>query len=216
VSGRRPTERDRRRRTLGQNLLVDPTLIDRLVQSVQVEQGELVVDLGAGCGSLTTALADAGAEVWAVERDNDWLRQLRRNAEASLDPTRIRVIPTDLRSLRLPRSPFRVVSNPPFGLTTTILAMLLDDPARGPLRADLVLQREVAEKFSRQPAATLRAAAWSPWWQFELGLALDRNSFRPRPGVDASVLTITRRDPPILPTRLAPGFREALRPTWSA
>ena len=215
MSGRRRTDRDRRRRTLGQNFLADADVVERLVGALDVRPGQLVVDLGAGDGALTHELVAAGAEVWAVERDPVWAQRLRSGLRRRGTEDRVRVIEADLRRLRLPRTPFRVVANPPFGLTTEVLAMLLDDPARGPERADLVVQYEVAWKFARQPPSTLRGAAWAPWWEFSLGAKVDRHSFRPVPRVDAAVLTIVRRDPPVLPVWLGPQLRHLLRPAWS-
>jgi 23S rRNA (adenine-N6)-dimethyltransferase len=95
------------------------------------------------------------------------------------------------------------------------LAMLLDRPELGPDRVDLVVQREVASKHSRRPPSSLRTAAWSPWWEFRSGPTISRTSFRPRPNVDAAVLTVVRRDDPVLPAWLAPQLRELLRPAWS-
>ena len=214
MSGRLPTERDTRRRELGQNFLVDERVIDRFVRSLDLRASELVVDLGAGTGALTLPLLDAGAEVWAVERDPVWSKRLRQSLVSGVHASS-RVIETDLRRLRLPRTPFRVVANPPFGLTTEILTRLLDAPDEGPDRIDLIVQREVAVKHSRLPPASLRTAAWSPWWEFHLGQVIDRRAFRPRPRVDAAVLTIVRRQSPVLPTWLAPQLRELLRPAWT-
>jgi 23S rRNA (adenine-N6)-dimethyltransferase len=215
VSGRRPTERDTRRRELGQNFLVDQHVIDRFVRSLDLSAGELVVELGAGTGALTRPLLDAGVEVWAVERDPVWSKQLRRSMASWGLHGSARVVEADLRRLRLPQTPFRVVANPPFGLTTEILATLLDAPDHAPHRIDLIVQREVAVKHSRVPPASLRTAAWAPWWEFYLGPTIDRGAFRPRPRVDAAVLTIVRRDRAVLPTWLAPQLRELLRPAWT-
>ncbi len=151
--------------------------------------------------------------MWAVEVDPHWVERLRAGVGAGRG--NVRVVASDLRNLRMPREPYRVVANPPFGLTTDTLAKLLDRPDRGPCRADLVLQKEVAVKLARQPPAHLRAAAWSPWWEFRLGATIGRAAFRPRPRVDAAVLTIVRRETPVLPTWLAPRLRELLRPAWS-
>ena len=215
MSGRRPTGRDTRRRELGQNFLVDRHVIDRFIRSLDLRDGELVVDLGAGTGALTVPLLHAGVAVWAVERDPVWSARLRQIATRRSTPERCRVIEADLRRLRFPRPPFRVVANPPFGLTTEILARLLDVPERGPVRVDLIVQREVAVKHTRRPPASLRTAAWAPWWEFHAGPTIGREAFRPRPRVDAAVLTIVRRDPPVLPARLAPRLRELLRPGWT-
>lgn len=215
MSGRLPTERDTRRRELGQNFLVDQDVIERFIRSLDLRAGELVVDLGAGRGALTLPLLDAGVEVWAVERDPVWSRRLRDSMASWGAHGNSRVIEADLRGLRLPRTPFRVVANPPFGLTTEILTRLLDTPDRGPDRIDLIVQREVAAKHSRLPPASLRTAAWAPWWEFHLGPTINRGAFRPRPRVDAAALTIVRRDSPVLPTWLAPQLRELLRPAWT-
>ncbi|MGB0115063.1 MAG: rRNA adenine N(6)-methyltransferase family protein [Ilumatobacteraceae bacterium] len=205
------TERDRRRRSLGQNFLADPELVARFVDGLGVAPGDLVVDVGAGAGALTTVLSRTGAEIWAVETDPAWVARLR--AVTSRDPN-VRVIGTDIRRLRLPARPYRVVANPPFGMTTDLLSLLLDEPERGPSRADLILQHDVVRKHAATPPVALRTAAWAPWWEFSVGMKVSRSSFRPRPSVDASVLTIRRRTPPVLPNRLAPGFADTLRPAW--
>jgi 23S rRNA (adenine-N6)-dimethyltransferase len=215
VSGRPRTERDARRRELGQNFLVDRHVIERFVRSLDLRAGDVVVELGAGTGALTLPLLGAGVEVWAVERDPVWSERLRQIMETRGAHGTSRVIEADLRRLRLPPAPFRVVANPPFGLTTEILTRLLDAPDRGPDRIDLIVQLEVAVKHSRRPPASLRTAAWAPWWEFHLGPTIDRGAFRPRPRVDAAALTIVRRNPPVLPTWLAPRLRELLRPTWT-
>lgn len=215
MSGRPRTERDARRRELGQNFLVDRHVIERFVRSLDLRAGDVVVELGAGTGALTLPLLGAGVEVWAVERDPVWSKRLRQIMETRGAHGTSRVIEADLRRLRLPPAPFRVVANPPFGLTTEILTRLLDAPDRGPDRIDLIVQLEVAVKHSRRPPASLRTAAWAPWWEFHLGPTIDRGAFRPRPRVDAAALTIVRRNPPVLPTWLAPRLRELLRPTWT-
>lgn len=210
------TERDRRRRELGQNFLTDRRVVRRFVDGLEIVPGELVVDIGAGSGALTSPLAAAGARVWAVERDPVWVDRLRRTYDGpGAGHDGVRVLGTDIARLRLPREPFRVVANPPFGLTTEILTLLLDRPDRGPLRADLIVQREVARKHAAQPASSLRTAAWAPWWEFRSGQEISRRAFRPVPGVDAAVLTITKRTPAILPTHLSSKLRDLLRPEWS-
>jgi 23S rRNA (adenine-N6)-dimethyltransferase len=214
VSGRHPTARDERRRSYGQNFLVDQPLIERVVAGLDLDADQLVVEIGVGNGVLTRRIIDAGARVWAVERDHVWADRLRSLVDDLAAGDRVRVIETDARRLRLPREPYHVAANPPFGLTTDLLAMLLDRPERGPIRADLVLQAEVARKHAATPPVALRTAGWAPWWQFELGESIGRGSFRPRPAVDAAVLTIRRRTPPILPERLAADFAGRLRRDW--
>ena len=208
---RRRTERDERRRSFGQNFLADPALVRRFVDSLGLEPGELVVEVGAGTGSLARPIA---VRVWAVEPDPVWAARLRDRLHAVGSGEGVRVIETDVRRLTLPKERYRVVANPPFGITTELLALLLDRPRRGPDRADLVLQAEVARRHAATPPVALRTAGWAPWWEFELGETIGRDSFRPRPSVDAAVLTIRKRRPAILPERLAPTFVERLRDDW--
>lgn len=94
------------------------------------------------------------------------------------------MVQADARTLRLPRGTFRVVANPPYGLTADLLRLLL---TAGPRlqAADLVLQRAVVCKYTGQRSPrTHRMSA---------GLTLPRRAFRPPPRVDSAVLVIRRR-----------------------
>jgi 23S rRNA (adenine-N6)-dimethyltransferase len=210
-AGRR-TARDERRRRLGQNFL-RPELADRFVESAGVRAGDLVVEIGAGSGAITGALARRGAEVLALELDPVWADRLRRSiARAHLD--RVRVVAADFLAVPLPNRPFRVVACLPFGNTTAILSRLLDDPGGHMRRADVIVQWEVAHKRSAVPASTLRSTGWAPWWDFQLGRRIPAREFRPVPRVDGGVLVVTRRDPPLLPPAMAPRYRSFVRANW--
>ncbi len=211
---RRPAGRRTRARALDQHLLTDRAAIGRLLATLDLEPGELVVDLGAGDGALTRVLAAAGVDVWAVEIDPRRIRTLEQGLAADRTTDRVRVIRCDLRRLRLPARPYRVVANPPWSLTSEVLTMLFADPLRGPERADLIVQRGVAVTFARTPPESLRVATLVPWWTFDLGPTIDRRSFRPPPSIDGAVLTIRRRSPPVLPPWLAAEFGSGLREAW--
>ncbi len=90
-------------------------------------------------------------------------------------------------------------------LTTQVLRRLLDRPASGLVRADLIVQWEVARKRAGRPCTAL-SAAWSPWWRFSLGGRIARDAFRPRPRVDAGILVVERRAQPLLPPEAAEPF----------
>jgi 23S rRNA (adenine-N6)-dimethyltransferase len=214
VDARRQRAADRRRRTLGQNLLADPSVVERLLARLDLTDDELVVEFGPGRGALTLPLARHGVRVLAVERDRRFVAALQQQLELERLAHRVQLRRGDLREIPLPHGPYRVVANPPFGLTTTLLSRLLDDPERGPVRADLLLQDEVARKHAAEPPVALRTAAWTPWWRFQLGERVPREAFRPVPATDARWLTVHRRVPAILPSRLARGFGETLRPAW--
>lgn len=210
----RRTPRDARRRSLGQNFLVDQNEVSRLIDAVNVRPGDLIVEVGAGTGALTLPLARAGAQLIATEPDPAWARRLGERVNDAGLVDEVNIVRQDFREIEWPSEPYRVVSNPPFGLTTTLFASLFDNPAEGPMRADLLVQFEVARKRAAVPPTTLRSAAWAPWWTFQLGPVVPRTAFRPVPGVEAALLTARRRHTAVLPEWLAPQLRELLRPGW--
>ncbi len=111
------------------------TWAERIVADAGISPGDLVLDIGAGTGALTRPLVAAGARVIAVELHPKRLATLR---EMFADAP-VTVVRADVRDLRLPRRPFRVVANPPYGLTTAVIRRLLAHGSRL-VRADLVVQ----------------------------------------------------------------------------
>jgi 23S rRNA (adenine-N6)-dimethyltransferase len=212
VSADKRTRRDERRRSLGQNFL-RPDLADELVAGAAFAAGDDVVEIGAGRGALTFALARRGVRVVALEKDPRWAGSLRHEVlRRGLDD--VRVLRCDALDYRMPRRPFRVVGSIPFGSTTAILRHLLDDPDSSLVRADLIVQWEVARKRAVMPPSTLLSTTWAPWWTFDVGRRIPAAAFRPVPAVDAAVLRVTRRDPPILPTRMAGPYASFVRHQW--
>lgn len=205
MSARRRTDRDWRRRQLGQNFL-DPATADQIVDQAAFAPGELVVEIGAGSGAITRALARRPLRLITVEPDPVWARRLRESG--------VRVIERDFLAVTLPREPFRIFGSLPFARTTEILHRLLDDPAIPLRRADVIVQWEVAVKRAATPPVTLVSTAWAPWWEVRLARRIPAAMFRPVPRVDAGLLTITRRDPPLLPVAMARPFADFVQREW--
>lgn len=159
---------------------------EQIVADAGITPGDLVLDIGAGHGALTRPLVDAGARVIAVELHPKRLAVLRERFAD--DP--VTVVRADVRDLRLPRRPFQVVANPPYGLTTPILQRLL---ARGSrlARADLLVERRGAARWvtGRAPGAS----RWTATHDVRVGRRVPRSAFTPRPRVDSVVLQIERR-----------------------
>lgn len=149
----------------------------------------------------------------ALEIDPAWALRLRDRVEND-HLASIRVINADVLDWSWPAAPFRVVGCIPFGVTTAILHRLLDDPAVAMYRADLITQAEVATKRATVPPATLLSTVWAPWWRFERGRPVPAAAFRPVPRVNAAVLTIQRRTPPLLPPDMARKYAEFVRGSW--
>jgi 23S rRNA (adenine-N6)-dimethyltransferase len=155
------------------------------VADAAVRRNELVLDLGAGTGALTAALVAAGARVLAVELHPGRAAALRRRFAGSP----VTVLQSDLRALRLPARPFRVVANPPYSASTAVLRLLLG--RHSPLTAgDLVLQRGLVHGLLVGEVRTVR-----PSRRFVLsrGRTLPRDAFWPAPRVESAVLVVRRR-----------------------
>jgi 23S rRNA (adenine-N6)-dimethyltransferase len=182
----RPSAPSGRARPLGRHHLRAADA-DAIVAATGVRAGELVLDLGAGHGALTAALAAAGARVVAVELDRRALAVLR---ERFLGDDAVTVVAGDLLQVPLPRRPFRVVANLPFASTSAALRRLLDPRSRL-VRADLVVQRGAAVAWATEPRRRGPAARRS--FDLRLGPTIRAHRFDPPPSVDAAVLVAIRR-----------------------
>jgi 23S rRNA (adenine-N6)-dimethyltransferase len=155
----------------------------RIVADARIRPDELVLDIGAGHGALTRHLVAAGARVLAVELHPDRARRLRQRFAGQP----VRVIEADATALRLPRRPFRVMANPPYGITSELMRVLLGRES-ALVAADLVLQWAAVRGFvdGRGPVR------WHRRWHLTAGRPVPRQAFERPPTVDSRVLVIRR------------------------
>jgi 23S rRNA (adenine-N6)-dimethyltransferase len=160
----------------------------RLVALADVSPGELVLDVGAGRGAITNELVRAGAHVVAIELHERRVASLRER----FDGQRVTVVRADATDLRLPRRPFKVVANPPFGATTALLRRLTS-PATRLEQASLVLPSWAATRWAagRGAGGPRSRLAFS----CALGPRVPMSAFRPPPPHAPRVLLIWRRLP---------------------
>jgi 23S rRNA (adenine-N6)-dimethyltransferase len=165
---------------------LDPTWAQQLVADAHIRPGDLVLDVGAGTGAVTAPLVDAGARVIAVE-----LHPRRYAAlQEAFSGAPVRVVRADAADLRLPRRPFRVVANPPFGVISALLHRLLA-PGSRLVSADLVVPTSVARRWSQGRAPG--AGRWQRAHRLTVSRPVPRRAFTPPPSTSCAVLTIRRR-----------------------
>ena len=191
----------RPRRDLGQNFLVDGNIVRKSVGMAGVRPGDAVVEIGPGLGTLTAALLEAGAEVWAVEKDRTLFEHLRTGltpAHPGLHLVEGDGVQLPLAGLPAGRSgEFKIVANLPYAISTPWMDAVLGGPL--PRRMVLMLQLEAAQRFMAGPG-TKQFGAISIFLQSAFAVAAEHRvaaaCFNPRPEVECCLLQLERRDAP--------------------
>lgn len=193
------------RRDLGQNFVADPNTVRRIARLARVGPGDRVVEVGAGLGSLTLALAETGATVTAVEVDAGLAAVLREMFEghATVSVVEVDAMTADWSSIAAPGSV--LVANLPYNVATPLVADLLDG-VPNISRLLVMVQREVAERFAatpRTPAYGAVSVKVAYWGTATIVGHVPASVFVPRPNVESALVEITRREPPATdPTKL--------------
>jgi 23S rRNA (adenine-N6)-dimethyltransferase len=175
--------------------------------------GSLVLDLGAGNGALTRALADAGARVRAIELDHAALQQLR--SRFGNNPL-VEVIEGDATLVPLPTERFGVVANLPFAAGTAILRRLLGDPRARLTQLDVIVEWGLAAKRTAVWPSTVLGCTWGAWYDLSLVRRVPRACFAPPPTVDAALLRATRRSEPLVPPAEADAYAALLHRAFAS
>ena len=202
------------KRFLGQNFLVDGNIVRKSLELAQVAPGDAVVEIGPGLGTLTGALLEAGAEVWAVETD----RTLHAHLEAGLAERfkgMFHLAEGDAVAMPLAGIPAgraagsKVVANLPYAISTPWMDAVLSGPL--PSRMVLMLQREAADRYGAA-SGTKTFGAISIFLQAAYdsaqGHRVSPACFYPRPDVDSALLHLVRKPEPFV---FGPGHKTLIR-----
>ncbi len=186
-------------RALGQNFVADPNTVRRIARLAEVGPGDRVVEIGAGLGSLTLALAETGAEVTAVETDRHLVPILRTVVEA----TEATVVHADALTLDWddllgpvdPARPWVLVANLPYNIATLLVLDLLAGVPQID-RMLVMVQLEVGERLAATPGDKSYGipsvkVAW--WAGAQVVGKVPPTVFVPPPRVDSALVEIRRR-----------------------
>jgi 16S rRNA (adenine1518-N6/adenine1519-N6)-dimethyltransferase len=182
--GKRPTKR------LGQNFLLDDSVIERQVGYASLTSKDVVLEIGPGLGNLTEVLLGTGAKVVAVEQDPALCKFLARRFGDKLQLVQADAVKAFFPTFN------KVVSNLPYQISSPITFKLLD---MGFDVAVLMLQREFAERMVARPgtAAYGRLSVGVYYRsQCEIMTNVSRDSFWPQPKVDSCIVKLVPKKPP--------------------
>jgi 16S rRNA (adenine1518-N6/adenine1519-N6)-dimethyltransferase len=180
---------------LGQNFLIDADVRDRLADAAG-EQSEDVIEVGAGVGTLTIALAKRHRRVTAIELDRTLIPALQ---EVVAGCEGVEVVESDILKLDLAQRYVDgegvVVGNIPYNLTGALIRKVLDSPPR-PRGLSLVVQKEVAERWTATTGTSLATVAVQVFAEARVAFTIPAAAFTPEPRVDSALVLLEVRDKP--------------------
>jgi len=163
---------------------------DAIADAAGARREDLVLEVGAGVGTLTIALASRAGRVVAVELDRDLLPALR---EVTRESANVEIVEGDI--LRLDVTGDIVAGNIPYNLTGALIRKLLDRPSR-PQRLSLVVQKEVAERWTAPKGASLATVAVQVFAEAKIVFTIPASDFEPAPRVDSALVVLEVRPKP--------------------
>jgi 16S rRNA (adenine1518-N6/adenine1519-N6)-dimethyltransferase len=190
-------------RALGQNFVVDPNTVRRIARLAGVGPGDKVLEIGAGLGSLTLALADQGASVTAVEVDRGILAVLK----SVVEPKGVRVVYGDALHLDWPAvlggaDRWVLVANLPYNVATPLVVTLLEQ-APTIARMLIMVQLEAGQRLAAQAtdeaygAVSVKVAYWA---SARVVGRVPSTVFYPQPRVESALVEVVRRPAPAVGT----------------
>lgn len=194
------------KKSFGQNFLTDTNILQKIVDTAEVDKNVNVIEIGPGIGALTEFLAENAAEVMAFEIDERLVPILE---DTLRDHDNIKVINEDVlkadlqtrvKEFKNPNLPIKVVANLPYYITTPILMHLIE--SKIPFAEFVVMmQKEVADRISAEPntkAYGSLSIAVQYYMTAKVAFVVPRTVFVPAPNVDSAILKMTRREQPLV------------------
>ena len=194
------------KKSFGQNFLTDTNILQKIVDTAEIDKNVNVIEIGPGIGALTEFLAENAAEVMAFEIDERLVPILE---DTLRDYDNIKVINGDVlkadlqtrvKEFKNPNLPIKVVANLPYYITTPILMHLIE--SKIPFAEFVVMmQKEVADRISAEPntkAYGSLSIAVQYYMTAKVAFVVPRTVFVPAPNVDSAILKMTRREQPLV------------------
>jgi 16S rRNA (adenine1518-N6/adenine1519-N6)-dimethyltransferase len=220
------------KKSWGQNFLHDRAVLARIVAAVGATGDDVVVEIGAGLGTLTAALAAASPvprKLLAVERDPDMQRvleaELARDDSAEANGAPVEVVSADALTFdydaaaRAAGRPVVVVGNLPYQISSALVLALVDAGARGAVsRAVVMVQREMAQRIVAPPGSRTYGRLTVAVAQHAAARILFHvrpGSFHPAPAVTSSIISLTPRPAPLAPVRDAALFEAVVKQAFA-
>lgn len=183
------------KKSLGQNFLISPRIVEAIVQTGELKEGEIVVEIGPGKGTLTKMLLETGAHIKAIEKDDRLIPILKRDfqeeiAEGKLELIHGDILETDVDTLNL-QAPYKVIANIPYYITGALIRNFLSAEIKPSLMI-LMVQKEVADRIiARDNKESILSLSIKAYATSSLVMNVSRGNFFPIPNVDSAVIKLS-------------------------
>jgi len=218
-----------KRKALGQHFLVDRRVLDRIVKTIDPQQDDLIIEVGAGKGALTFALSEKAQKVIAIEKDRSLIPTLQRKKLPSLTIIEDDILKVDFKELiegeKNRVRQVKLVGNLPYSISSPLLFKLL--PARDLFtRWVFLLQKEVAQRIDATPGSKKYAPLsilFQIYFSTTLHEVIPAAAFNPPPKVESALISLVRRLDPLFPIQndnqfmkfLKAAFRHRRKTLWN-
>ena len=206
------------RKSRGQNFLKDPNIALRIIDYAQLDSNSIVLEIGPGLGALTSHLATQIDQLYCVELEGSFCRDLAINIP-KLDPKRILCV--DIRQFDLASisniKPIEIISNLPYSISSDVVQWVIQQ-RRHIKAATLLLQREFAERICAQPNSK-QYGSLSVWVQLfcntDLGEIIPGSAFHPPTKVESRLLRLEILESPRFQIEDIQFFQDVVRGSFS-
>src|SRR3989344_8360604 len=183
------------KRSLGQNFLINPQILDKIVAAAEINSNDIVLEIGPGTGNLTSKLKEKAGTVIAVEKDHRLIEELNNKFSREHKAGSIRIVEGDILKLfpdlgSLFPDKYKVIGNIPYYITSYLLRTIFEEWPKPELIV-LTIQKEVAQRIvAKPPEMSLLALSVQLYSDPKIISYVSKNNFKPQPKVDSAIIKL--------------------------
>lgn len=199
------------KKSLGQNWLINPVILDKIIFAGEINKSDVVLEIGPGTGNLTEKLAEHADKIIAIEKDRRLIEYLERMFEtpgpdstAPLNKVGVEIVEGDILKLNIKKllknsklkiedAHYKIVGNIPYYITSRLLRKIFEEWP-WPELIVLTIQKEVAQRImAKPPRMNLLALSVQYYSEPKIISYVSKNNFRPVPKVDSAIIKLSSR-----------------------
>jgi len=172
---------------LGQNFLINPGVLQKIIDAADLKKEETVLEIGPGLGALTRELAQRAKKVLAIEKDRKYAAILK---ETLNEYKNVQILHADALDFKPKETNYKLIANLPYNITSAVIRKFLETENR-PKEMVLMVQKEVARRIcAGPPQMSLLAVSVRFYGEPRIMSFVSKGSFWPAPNVDSAILKI--------------------------